>query len=123
MTLSPDARELLGLLAYVLLENDRPEKAAVLLQAMESLGVANHRELATLALAQLRSGKPDATLNTLDRLALVGGINAPFHLIRAQALQALNRAEEAAAAMRAYLDLRPNVAQRNNEALEMRHSA
>jgi hypothetical protein len=123
MALSSDARELLGLLAYILLENDRPEKAAVLLQAMESLGVASHRELATLALAQLRSGKPDATLNTLDRLALAGGINAPFHLIRSQALQALDRSEEAAAAMRAYLDLRRTPVGHDNQALEMRPTA
>lgn len=121
MVLSPDARELLGLLAYVLLENDRPEKAAVLLQAMEALKIAGHRELATLALAQLRSGKPDIALDTLDRLALAGGIDAPFHLIRSQALQALGRSEEAAAAMRAYLDLRLPPSQQANEALEMRN--
>ena len=123
MPLSSDARELLGLLAYVLLENDRPEKAAVLLQALEALNLASHRELATLAWAQVRSGKPDAALNTLDRLALAGGIDASFHLIRSQALHALDRLDEAAVAMRAYLELRGIAASQPPQALEMRPPA
>lgn len=36
-----------------------------------------------------------------------GGVDAPFHLIRSQALLALERRDEAAAAMRAYVALRP----------------
>lgn len=116
MPLPPDARELLSLLAYVYLENNRPDKTAVLLLALRSLGQADARQLATLALAQLRAGKPDAALSTLDQLAMQGGVNAPFHLIRSQALLALERREEAAAAMRAYVALRPAAAAAPTEA-------
>lgn len=107
MPLTPDARELLSLLAYVYLENNRPEKSAVLLNALRTLGLADNRQLATLALAQLRAGKSEAALATLDLLAMQGGGDASFHLIRSQALLALERRDEAAAAMRAYVALRP----------------
>lgn len=105
-TLSPDAHELLDLLAYIYLENDRPEKAAVLLAALEALGQADARSLLRLALAQLRSNKPALALDTLDRVAMKGQVDAVFHLIRAQTLQSLNRREEAHAAMRSYVALR-----------------
>lgn len=104
--LSPDSIELLGLLAYIYLENNRPEKAAVLLSALETLGVADSRRRLSLALAQLRSGKPESAAATLERAALRGEVDAPFHLVRAQALLALDRRAEAAAAMRAYVALR-----------------
>lgn len=55
MPLPPEARELLSLLAYVYLENNRPEKTAVVLRALQTLGLADARQLATLALAQLLS--------------------------------------------------------------------
>lgn len=107
MPLTSDARELLSLLAYVYLENNRPEKSAVLLNALRTLGLADNRQLATLALAQLRAGKSEAALSTLDLLAMQGGVDASFHLIRSQALLVLERRDEAAAAMRAYVALRP----------------
>lgn len=116
MSLTPDARELLSLLAYVYLENNRPEKSAVLLNALRTLGLADNRQLATLALAQLRAGKSEAALATLDLLAMQGGIDASFHLIRSQALLALERRDEAAAAMRAYVALRPTPAAAPTEA-------
>jgi len=104
--LSSDALELLGLLAYIYLENNRPEKAVVVLNAISVLGQADTRSLTLLALAQLRSGKPDTALSTLERVAMSGGINAVFHLVRAQALLALGRTEESTAAMQAYVALR-----------------
>ncbi len=116
MSLTPDARELLSLLAYVYLENNRPEKSAVLLNALRTLGLADNRQVATLALAQLRAGKSEAALATLDLLAMQGGIDASFHLIRSQALLALERRDEAAAAMRAYVALRPAPAAAPTEA-------
>lgn len=106
-TLSDDARQLLSLLAYIYLENNRPEKSAVLLSALDALGQADTRARATLALAQLRAGKPETALTTLDGLAMAGAVDAVFHLIRAQTLLALERRDEAAAAMRAYVALRP----------------
>jgi predicted Zn-dependent protease len=113
--LADETRELLGLLAYVYLENNRPEKTIVLLKALQALGQADARQLATLALAQLRAGKPDTALSTLDQLAMQGSVDAPFHLIRSQTLQALARSDEAAAAMRAYVALRPAAAQPRSE--------
>ena len=97
---------LLDLLSYIYQENDRPEKAAVLLTALDELRLANTRLRVSLALAQLRSGKPDTALATLERVALQGGMNAAFHLVRAQTLVVLERHAEAAAAMRAYIAMR-----------------
>lgn len=113
-TLAPDAAaprtgseiELMDLLGYVYLQNNRPDKAAVLLAARDVLAPDHPRSLLTLALAQVRSAKPGRALDTLDRLALQGAMDAAFHLVRAQALQALGRADEAASAMRAYVALR-----------------
>jgi Tfp pilus assembly protein PilF len=96
----------LDLLAYIYQENDRPEKAAVLLSALDELGLANGRQRVSLALAQLRSGKPETALATLERVAMQGGMSAAFHLVRAQTLVALGRSAEAETAMRAYLALR-----------------
>lgn len=105
--LGPHGPTLLDLLSYIYLENDRPEKAAVLLSALDELGMAGARQLVSLALAQLRAGKPETALGTLDRVALKGGLTSAFHLVRAQTLVALGREAEAEAAMRAYTDLRP----------------
>lgn len=99
----PASTELLDLLAYVHLQNNQPGKAAVLLAARDVLVPGDTRVVLTLALAQLRSGRPRRALDTLDRLALAGAMDAPFHLVRAQALQALERPAEAASAMRAYV--------------------
>ena len=98
--------ELMDLLAFVYLQNGLPDKAAVLLAARSILAPDDPRALLALALAQVRSAKPGRALDTLDRLALQGAMDAAFHLVRAQALQALGRADEAASAMRAYVALR-----------------
>lgn len=98
--------ELMDLLAFVYLQNGLPDKAAVLLAARNVLAPNDARALLALALAQVRSAKPQRALNTLDQLALLGAMDAPFHLVRAQALQALDRRDEAAAAMRAFVALR-----------------
>lgn len=105
-SLSSDAIELLDLLAYVYLENNRPEKAVIVLNALSALGQTDARSLTLLGLALLRSGKPETALSTLERVAMSGGVNAAFHLVRAQALFALERSEEAGAAMQAYVALR-----------------
>ena len=104
--LSDDARELIALLSHIYLENDRPEKAAMLLNALDIFGQADTKQLTQLALAQLRAGKPESALNTLDRLAMNGRPDAAFHLVRAHTLLALSRADEAGAAMRAYVATR-----------------
>lgn len=98
--------ELMDLLGYVYLQNNRPDKAAVLLAARDVLAPDHPRTLLTLALAQVRAAKPARALDTLDRLALLGAMDGAFHLVRAQALQALGRTDEAAGAMRAFIALR-----------------
>lgn len=107
--------ELMDLLAFVYLQNGLPDKAAVLLAARNILTPDDPRTLLALALAQVRSAKPQRALNTLEQLALLGAMDAPFHLVRAQALQALDRRDEAAGAMRAFVALRNNPAELSPE--------
>lgn len=98
--------ELMDLLSYIYLRHGLPDKAAVLLAARDLLVPDHPRALLTLALAQVRSGKPERALATLERLAMLGAVDASFHLVRAQAFQALGQAMEASAAMRAHVALR-----------------
>lgn len=98
--------ELMDLLGYIYLQHGLPDKAAVLLAARDVLAPDHPRALLSLALAQVRSAKPRRALETLERLALLGAMDGTFHLVRAQALQALSMTEEAAGAMRAYVAMR-----------------
>lgn len=102
--------EFMDLLAYIYLQHGLPDKAAVLLLARDLLEPDDTRVLLTLALAQVRSAKPGKALQTLERLAILGAMSADFHLVRAQALQALERHAEAASAMRAYVAMLPAAA-------------
>lgn len=104
--LSDESRELISLLAFIYLENNRPERATALLHALEAVKASDNRNRCALALAQLRSGKPKAALATLDALAMKAAPTAVFHLLRSDCLQALERHEEAMAAMRAFVALR-----------------
>lgn len=104
--MTAEEESFLALLGYVYMQNDRPDKAAVLFAALDRLAPGQGQVLRALALAQIRSGKAQRALDALDRLAMAGQADAAFHLLRAQALGALNRQDEAAAAMRAYLQLR-----------------
>ena len=56
--LSDESRELISLLAFIYLENNRPERATALLHALEAVKASDNRNRCALALAQLRSGKP-----------------------------------------------------------------
>ncbi|HSV44213.1 MAG TPA: hypothetical protein VLJ58_00360 [Ramlibacter sp.] len=100
----------LELLGFVYLQNARPDKAAVVLAALDTLRPGRAKVLCALALAQVRSGKSQRALETLDRLAMAGGIDAAFHLLRAQALGALERREESAVAMQTYVQMRAQAA-------------
>jgi predicted Zn-dependent protease len=104
--MTDDEHIFLALMGYVFLQNARPDKAAVMFSALDTLQPAVPRVLRGLALAQLRSDKPQRALDTLDRLAMAGGVDASFHLLRAQALGALARDEEAAQAMKTFVHLR-----------------
>ncbi|MET4580347.1 tetratricopeptide repeat protein [Ottowia thiooxydans] len=104
--ISASQLELMDLLSYIYLRHGLPDKAAVLLSARDLLSPDNRSTLLTLALAQVRAGKPERALETLERLALIGAVDAAFHLVRAQAFHALGRMAEAAGAMKAHLALR-----------------
>lgn len=97
---------LIYLLGYFCLQNARPDKAAVLLAALDALAPGQIRVLRGLALSEVRNGRPRRALDTLERLAMIGGGDAAFHLLRAQALGALEQHGECAAAMQAYLHMR-----------------
>lgn len=106
LRLTPQSLALLELLAFVYLQNRRPDHAAALLEALLATDGANERACGALALAQLRVGRPGAALTTLERATLRTRIEPAFQLLRAQALGALRRPDEAAAAMAAFVDAR-----------------
>ena len=114
--LQPEHIQVLDLLAHAYLENRLPDKAAVLLAARNLLAPNDRRTLLALTLAQLRSDKPQRALATLEQLALLGAMDAAFHLLRAQALHALGQTDDAASAMRAYVALRPSSAKASGAA-------
>jgi hypothetical protein len=97
--LTDQETHLVQLLAYAYLRSARPQKAEVLLSALDAVAPGRQKVLRTLALAQLRSGSPAFALQTLERVAHAGGADAAFHLLRARALVACGRRIEAAAAM------------------------
>jgi Flp pilus assembly protein TadD len=104
--MSEQEKNIVQLLAFAYLQNARPEKAAVLLAALDAVAPGQRKVLRALALAQLRCGQPQSALDTLERVALCGGIDAAFHLLRARALIACERRLEAAAAVASCLAMR-----------------
>jgi len=104
--LSQQEQAFLAFLAHVYLQNGKPDKAAVILTALDLAQPNQPQTLAALAAAQIRSDKAQRALETLDRLAMSGGIDAAFHLLRGQALSALGRKDEATLAMQTYLQMR-----------------
>lgn len=100
------SQNLLSLLGYVLLKSARPDKAAAVLAALDRIAPGERKTLRALALALVRAGKAKQALDTLDRLAIAGGVDAAFHLLRAQALITVGRHDEATVAMDNFLQLR-----------------
>ena len=101
--MSPQEATALHVLAYVLLHNGQPDRAAVLLEAVDALRPGDTRTVLALATAHLRSGAATRTLQTLQRLSRDAQIPPAVHLLRAQALSTLGRADEARVAMHAFL--------------------
>ena len=104
--MNAEENTLMALLGYVYLQNTRPDKAAAVLAALDKLAPNQPKVLRALSLALIRSGKAQRALDTLDGLAMAGGSDAVFHLLRSQALQLLERHEESASAMQSYVHLR-----------------
>ena len=96
--------EALWMLGCFYLRNRRPDRAQTLFAALARLLPDDPRLARALALAQIRAGKGEHALATLDGLAMAGHLDPAFHLLRAQALDALGRTQEARAAMRAFID-------------------
>lgn len=98
--------EAIAVLGYFFLQNGRAAKAAKLFAALEVLNPNERSNMTALALAQVRAGLAERALETLERLAMLGCADHVFYLLRAQALSALARPEEARAAMQLCLTKR-----------------
>lgn len=95
--------ETIELLAYLYLQNNRSLKTIALLQVVTDLQCATARGQATLALAQLRAGRAESAIQTLQQLKQLNSDFPIRHLILAQALCVLNRKQEAEQAMQLYI--------------------
>jgi len=105
--MSPQEATALHVLAYVLLHNGQPDKAAVLLEAVDALRPGDTRTLLALATAHLRGGAAARALHALDRFTRDAPVPPTANLLRAQALSLLDRPAEAKVAMQAFLDPTP----------------
>lgn len=103
----PATMQALAVLAHAHRAQGDGARAALLYAAIDHLHPGDAAVLRGLAAAELAAQRPAQALSTLERLALrPDGIDTAFHLLRAQALVALDRRDEAAAAMRAALAAR-----------------
>jgi tetratricopeptide (TPR) repeat protein len=92
------------MLGALFLQQGMPERALALYAALDAEEPARPEHLRGVVLSLSRMGRHEQALQALDRLALAGGVDARFHLIRAQTLAHLDRTDEAASSMRAYVD-------------------
>ena len=104
-----DAFDALHVLAHAHRLQGDPSRAALLLNALDHLRPDEPPVLRALAASELAQGDPVAAMAALDRLALLGEVDAAFHLLRAQALVAQARPAEARLAMLAFVDQRRGV--------------
>lgn len=108
--LPAESIELLQVLGFLQLQNGNARDATALLEACDHAGGCRGRALILLALAQLRSGTPEKALATLDRADPVAFALPSYRVVRAQALTATGRHDEARQAMKAYAATRPGAA-------------
>lgn len=106
VVLPPESLALIELMAFSYLQCRRPGHAAKLFALLACDAQCDDRLLGAFALAQLRSGFAEAALGTLARASLASQLAPPFQLLRAQALQNLQRRDEATVAMRAFVSSR-----------------
>ncbi len=102
MSMNDTEHQAVAMLAHLLIEHAQPAKAAALLEGLDAIRPMDPATLRALATAQLRAGDSQEALQSLDRLAMAGKTDGVFHLLRAQALPALERHPQAAAAFRSY---------------------
>jgi predicted Zn-dependent protease len=103
--------ELLRLLGMFYMQSARPERAATLYRALARLEPQNPAHAKALAFANLTDGNAVVALEILDSIVAPGEPSAEVHLMRAQALAALNRGEDAQVSMRAFQASRPKAAE------------
>ncbi len=101
-----DQIKVVALLAYFFYTQSQYDRAIRLYAALELLDPTDPVHVRGLALSYAAQAQFELALAALDRLALRGSVDAPFYFLRAQILGALQRPEESANAMRAYLDMR-----------------
>ncbi|AOB33869.1 hypothetical protein AKI39_19380 [Bordetella sp. H567] len=94
--------ELLQVLGFLQFQNGNPRDAMALLEACDHAGGCKGRSLILLALVQLRANAPEKALSTLDRADPAALAQPSYRVVRAQALAALGRHDEARQAMKAY---------------------
>ncbi len=105
MTMNEQEHDALSVLAFVLLQSGRADKAAALLDGLDALTPGNAVTLQSLAVAQVRAGRPAEALQTLERLRIRDDSDNPIAwLVQAQALLALGRRADAQAAMARHLE-------------------
>ena len=102
---TPRARQVMQMLGALFLQQDMPERALALYGALDAEDPSSPEHLRGMVLSLSNMGRHEQALSALDRLALAGGVDARFHLIRAHTLTHLQRPDEAAASMRAFMDL------------------
>lgn len=107
----PPILQALSVLAHAHRVQGDPARSALLLQAIDHLHPNDGGVLLGLAAAELAAARPQQALSALERLMMAGGaaLDGAFHLLRAQALVALDRRDEAQQAMQAALALRRGV--------------
>jgi hypothetical protein len=98
------ATDVMKMLAYLFMQQGMPERAIPLYAALNAHEPGRLNHLRAMAVAYSRTGRHEQTLEALDQLAMAGGVDMRFHLLRAQTLGQLGRADEASASMRAYVD-------------------
>lgn len=103
MTRSSAPCQTLSQLAYMLLAQDLPNRAAVIYRALSVMEPQVFGHLRGLALSHSRAGHPAQALAALDQLALRGQVDLPFYMLRARVLVDLQRTQEAQAVMAACL--------------------
>ncbi|OZI62078.1 tetratricopeptide repeat protein [Bordetella genomosp. 11] len=100
--LPAESVELLQVLGFLQLQNGNPRDAMALLQACHHSGGCQGQTLVLLALAQLRADQPAMALATLDQAGPGALAHPSCRVVRAQALAAIGRRDEARQAMKAY---------------------
>ncbi|HTJ98583.1 MAG TPA: hypothetical protein VL522_03115 [Bordetella sp.] len=109
-TLPAETIELLQVLGFLQLQSGKARDAVALLEACDQAHGCQGQSLVLLAFAQLRAGAATKALSTLDRADPAELAHPSYRVVRAQALAAAGRHDEARQAIKAYAAIRPDVA-------------